>query len=323
MTFALRKGIYQSNNKTVSSNTISILCILSAMTSCKENILLLLFSAILLMGCSSINTERTVADGGKLMLSADLERIVSGNTLYMYEYDSNATVKFFKNGGLLGKNNHGTASKGKWYINGNDKLCLTFKKWGHGDLICYSVYQIGDEYRQFSPGGLLAGSFTVVSDIAPDNSDQEADETAEPVDPSAISIPAVVSAPGTSPSLLPEKEAIAKQEHTTASTVEKARNCPGCDLQKANLADANLTKAVLPGANLTGANLQGATLKMANLKGATLKGADLSNANLAGADLAGADLTGADLTGTELFGTTLKGATLDGVIGADFMGAIQ
>lgn len=293
------------------------------MTSCKKNILLLLLSALLLMGCSSINTEKTIAEGGKLMLSADLERIVSGNTLYMSEYDSNATVKFFKDGGLLGKNNHGAASKGKWYINGNDKLCLKFKKWGHGDLICYSVYQIGDEYRQFGPGGLLAGSFTVVSDIASDNADQDADETAEPVDQFAVPVPAFVPAPSTSPTVLPEKAVIAKQEHTTASTVEKARNCPGCDLQKTDLAGANLTKAVLPGANLTGANFQGASLKMANLKGATLKGANLSNANLAGADLAGADLTGANLTGTELFGTTLKGSTLDDVIGADFMGAIQ
>ena len=78
------------------------------------------------------------------------------------------------------------------------------------------------------------------------------------------------------------------------------KDCPGCDLN-----GANLSKVFLVETNLTDANLTGANLSRANLSQVSLVFANLTNANLANANLAVANLTGADL---------------DGVHGADFSG---
>ena len=48
------------------------------------------------------------------------------------------------------------------------------------------------------------------------------------------------------------------------------KDCPGCDLEYADLAGANLVGAFLRRADLTGAKLVGANLEQANLKGANL-----------------------------------------------------
>lgn len=283
-------------------------------------------------GCVNLNGKPAAAEGGKKLIAPELEKIVSGNILRMHAYESSARVKFYDNGKLVGKNDIGERTTGRWYINAKDQLCIMYKKWGNGDLICYSVYKVGDEYRQFSSTGLIAGTFTAPathdaeSTLAQEKPDTDtAQKTAagleSPAPPTAVPAPV----PAAVPTVTAQKTQTqtAAKPAAQAALVKKAQNCPGCDLKNAHLTGANLVKAVLPGADLTDANLQNANLKMANMKGATLVNADLTDANLAGADLAGADLTGANLTGTELYGTNLKGATLEGVTGADFMGAIR
>jgi uncharacterized protein YjbI with pentapeptide repeats len=97
--------------------------------------------------------------------------------------------------------------------------------------------------------------------------------------------------------------------------VERARDCPGCDLAGANLKWANLAGANLEGANLAGANLHGAVLTAANLVGANLDGANLNRTTLRQADLSGATLTG----GVMLYATRADGANFSG---ADMTGAL-
>ena len=112
--------------------------------------------------------------------------------------------------------------------------------------------------------------------------------------------------------------------------IERARDCPGCDLRGADLKRANLAGANLQGANLAGANLHGAILNGANLEGSNLEKANINRAqlrraNLRGANLRGvmmfearfngADLTGADLTQAlagrvQMGGANLAGATM-------------
>jgi len=74
----------------------------------------------------------------------------------------------------------------------------------------------------------------------------------------------------------------------------ETKQCPGCNLLRANLSGADLTQADLSGANLIGANLSGA-----NLSGANLSEANLGGANLLGADLSEADLSGAQWPGAQ------------------------
>src|ERR671933_525719 len=70
------------------------------------------------------------------------------------------------------------------------------------------------------------------------------------------------------------------------------RECPNCDLSRANLTGADLS-----GANLSGTSLFGVNLTGANLSGANLSGADLRSAYLSGANLLNANLTNAQLLG--------------------------
>jgi uncharacterized protein YjbI with pentapeptide repeats len=85
-------------------------------------------------------------------------------------------------------------------------------------------------------------------------------------------------------------------------------DCPGCNLQ-----GADLTNTCVKARNLTGANFDRATavlmcMSFANFTDATFRGTDLSGANLAHATLDGADLSGAILTITSIKGTDLTTA---------------
>ena len=95
--------------------------------------------------------------------------------------------------------------------------------------------------------------------------------------------------------------------------VEKARNCPKCDLRRANLRDAKLRDANLRGAVLFDSNLTGADLRKADLREADLRDADLRESNLRGADLSKANLSKANLTGADLSDANLREANLTGV----------
>ena len=60
--------------------------------------------------------------------------------------------------------------------------------------------------------------------------------------------------------------------------LKETKECPKCDLSKADLYGAKLQWAYLEGANLTDADLKGANLKEANLDRANLKWANLEEA---------------------------------------------
>ncbi len=92
--------------------------------------------------------------------------------------------------------------------------------------------------------------------------------------------------------------------------VERARNCPGCDLRGVDLKRADLKDANLQGANLAGANLHGAILNGANLDGANLEKANINRAQVRRANLHGANLRGAMMFESRFNGADLTEADL-------------
>ena len=85
-------------------------------------------------------------------------------------------------------------------------------------------------------------------------------------------------------------------------------DCPGCNLQGANLNNTCVKAKNLSHANFDGASAVLMCMSFANFSGATFRGTDLSGANLAHADLDGADLSGAVMDITSLKGTDLTKA---------------
>jgi uncharacterized protein YjbI with pentapeptide repeats len=85
-------------------------------------------------------------------------------------------------------------------------------------------------------------------------------------------------------------------------------DCPGCNLQGADLTNTCVKAKNLTGANFDGANAVLMCMSYANFSNATFRGTDLSGANLAHADLDGADLSGAVMSITSLKGTDLTKA---------------
>ena len=89
-------------------------------------------------------------------------------------------------------------------------------------------------------------------------------------------------------------------------------DCPGCNLQGADLSNTCVKAKNLTGADFDGAKAVLMCMSYANFSNATFRGTDLSGANLAHATLDGADMTGAVLSITSLKGTDLthvKGLT--------------
>lgn len=95
--------------------------------------------------------------------------------------------------------------------------------------------------------------------------------------------------------------------------VERAKDCPGCDLRGVNFKRANLRGANLSGADLTGANLHAADLSEANLAGAKLTKANLNRIDMHGANLKHADLSETMAYGAKLNGAEMANANLSGM----------
>ena len=280
-------------------------------------ILLIAVSLLFLSGCGSKDVEDAAKSGGEKLDSKALFALLSGNTIHIEEYSSQADVEMYTDGTLLGRNNENDTNPGRWYIEDDGSLCIKFRKWGHGDKVCNTVYRTGDHYTQFSSIGIQVSTFTVT----PGTSKNQ---------PLPRSAPQMMPATATT-----EADTVAEVEQFTPEAdysaeedlrvlhLDMARNCPGCNLSNVSLPGANLEGAVLPGADLSKANMRGANLKLADLKGALLAGANLAGANLAGADLAGANLSGADLRGAKFFRANVKGAVFENAIGADLSGTLQ
>ena len=108
---------------------------------------------------------------------------------------------------------------------------------------------------------------------------------------------------------------IVPEDHTPSEferLVERALDCPGCDLAGVNLKRADLSGANLAGANLSEAKLHSATLTGANLSGAVLAKANINRANLKRANLQDANLREAMIYETQFDGADLRRANLAG-----------
>lgn len=90
----------------------------------------------------------------------------------------------------------------------------------------------------------------------------------------------------------------------------ETKQCPNCDLTKANFRKLNLRGANLAGANLAGADLRKTDLRDANLSGASLIGAKLREAKLRRANFYRADLRRTDLRTADLRKADLRLADL-------------
>ena len=295
-------------------------------------LLLFLVAGCGIMQEETSTSEKTPAGAGTKITGAELIDLLSDNTISIHEYGETAIIAMYASGKMYAEKSKTEKNDGTWATE-DDKLCLRFKRWGFGEEICYDVFRKGEEYHLYTESGIKSSYFT----ITPGVKERPAEKSAA----SKRRQPSRRTAATTSPDVVVE-EPIAPpvstptiQETNQGSSPQAAnrdlgmiyrgmsQNCPGCNLQGANLAEASLIRANLAGANLTNATLVKANLKWANLKGANLTSADLSGANLAGADLAGANLERADLTGANLEQANLRGATITGAIGLDLKKAIR
>ena len=297
--------------------------------------LVLAIFLFLVAGCGTKEATVAPAGEGTRITGAKLIDLLSGNTISIHEYGDTAIIEMYDNGKMYAVKSKTEKNDGKWSTE-NDKLCLKFKRWGFGDEICYDVFRKGEQYNLYTESGIKSSYFTITQGVKRGQTGKSAAGSERQPNKRATATATATA----SPDVMVEEQAApvstpSIQETYQTSTPQAAsrdlgmiyrgmsQNCPGCNLQGANLAEASLMRANLAGANLTNANLVKANLKWANMKGANLTSADLSGANLAGADLAGANLERADLTGANLEQTNLRGATINGAIGLDLKKAIR
>lgn len=276
----------------------------------------------LFAGCASSTLDSAIKKGATGLSNEEIFSLVSDNTLRLVASDFDAYIFFTPDGSLsaLSLFNSNT-DHGRWDIKSDQRLCIKFNVWYYGDVKCYSMYQEGGggDYLLFTENGSLAYTSKasggnsqrlavksqknkkadfVRSSMSKDQSTESSRATPKPAPAPAIA----ATGPG------------ATDEEITHTVKEMAKNCPGCNLEDADLRNANLIGANLKDANLSGADLSRANLRRANLEGANLKGATLLSTNLPGANLKDADLTGADLTGSNLIHADLTDADLENVI---------
>ena len=216
----------------------------------------------LLTSCGKHDLDLAIQQGSKKLSEHQLNELVAGSSVKMDGYGQTANVEFRQDGTLSGANTSGEKDKGEWRVKG-DELCLRFKDWGEGDIICYQVVQNGGAYMLYNRKGMMIFDLKVLSPVAKE------------------SIKNTVSPTTAEGNVAPHSPASA-----SATTKELSPTSP----------QAAAAGQMLIGANLQGANLAEADLSNANLRRANLKGANLYRANLRHADLAGADLTGANLS---------------------------
>ena len=276
--------------------------------------------------------EKIPAGEGTRILGAELIELLSDNTISIHEYGETAIIEMYANGKMYAVKSKTEKNDGTWSTE-NERLCLRFKRWGFGDEICYDVFRKGEEYNLYTTSGIKSSYFTITKGVkrgqtgkgAASGQKQPTRRASATASPDVV-VEEPVAPPVSTPTIQETNQAANPQATSRDLGMiyrGMSQNCPGCNLQGANLAEASLMRANLAGANLSNANMVKANLKWANLKGANLTSADLSGANLAGADLAGANLERADLTGANLEQTNLRGATINGAIGLDLKKAIR
>ncbi|HEX9715234.1 MAG TPA: pentapeptide repeat-containing protein [Desulfurivibrionaceae bacterium] len=293
--------------------------------------LLLTMLLFLVAGCGTKEVqdaqEKAPAGAGTKITGAELTELLSGNTISLSEYGEVAVIEMYANGKMYAVKSKTEKNEGKWSTE-EDKLCLQFRRWGFGEELCYTVFRKGEEYNLYTDTGLKSSYFTITKGVkrGQTGKKQPAKRASATTSPDVVIEEPAAAPPVSTPAIQETNQAANPQAASRDLGMiyrGMSQNCPGCNLQGANLAEASLMRANLAGANLSNANMVKANLKWANLKGANLTAADLSGANLAGADLAGANLERADLTGTNLEQANLRGATITGAIGLDLKKAIR
>jgi hypothetical protein len=252
-------------------------------------VLIILYSVVL-SSCASKAIDQIRSEGAKQMKSKDIHALFSGSKVNMIGYGEDAELIFHLNGALSAENERGEKNDGVWGIDGHDNLCLKFKRWGGGDKICYEVFVLDNEYKFFS-NNIKRYNAKILSQ----NFEGAPVQVNKPVSAGHLQLPYPedsLPAPGNVQEEKTTRAELTPQSKQDISHVVRvlAKNCPGCNLLKADLAGADLSHA-----NLAGANLAEADLRQANLRKANLKGANLYKADLTGADMSGAELEGANL----------------------------
>jgi len=296
---------------------------------------------ILASGCAPTNVKKLIAEkGGDLLKPEQVLSLVEGNTLRMSGYDSELFLYLDPSSKVFAVDVFNAKDTGQWDVSDLGELCLRMNTWWYGDLKCYLMYQVNDEYKLTDDNGLIAFSVTTYSGDYKNS--YYVDKTKKKSYRKSIRSGNSTSAPAaplkvkTQAAPTPEQPEKAISEVNTYSSSQDTRNlrttvkwmardCPGCNLAKTDLRKADLVGARLAGANLHAANLRMANLRRADLQGANLEdailaycnmpGADLRGANLRDANLKGANLIRADLTGADLTGANLEGALTEGTKG--------
>ena len=302
---------------------------------------LVLLLPLVLSGCAPTNVNTLIAEkGGDRLTPEQVLSLVEGNTLRVVGYDSDLFLYLDPSSKIFGVDIYNAKDTGQWDVSDLGELCLRMSSWWYGDLKCYFMYQINDEYKLTDDNGLIKFSVTTFPgdykniyyvDKTKKRSYRKSIRSQQsPVEPETDRV-AEAPAP---PSPEPPEKAIS-EENTYSSSQDTrnlrttvkwmARDCPGCNLAETDLRKADLVGARLAGANLHAANLRMANLRRADLQGANLEdailaycnmpGADLRRANLKDANLKGANLIRADLTGADLTGANLEGALTEGTKG--------
>jgi len=264
---------------------------------------LVLFCVVFLNGCAPITTDKLIRDGKKPLDVDQLKELVTINNLELTSINFDAEVQFLPDGQLSAVSRSGESVKGKWSITTEDQLCLKFERWYYGDVLCYTVFNDGEnKYIFFTSNGARSYSAFPVKSSSFSTSTSLTSET-----PKQTKIVAGTTFSDLSSSTPTRKEQI-------ESLHRLARNCPGCNLSGVDLKDAQLIEANLSGANLKDIDLSGANLRRANLSGANLSGARLIRTNLSGANLSNCDLSYAEFSGSNLIRANITDANLTGTV---------
>ncbi len=294
---------------------------------------LVCFSLILfLTGCAPVTVNTLLErENAQLLNAQELYSLINGNTLSIRNAGEDISLYFQESGHIAAKDIQANQDTGKWDVSVDGELCFRMRKWWHGDLRCYTLYRAENTYHLANASAVLVYTAKAFSGDSQRlhrtekagkrsyrNALQATRETTTQEETAA-------------PGLDEQASKKAEQHHTDNkqdihNTVKWiAKNCPGCNLEGANLSRADLIEANLKGAqlyaadlshsNLRRANLQGADLRNADLRVANLPGANLQDADLRGANLQGANLIRANVTGAQIDKTSFDGALLDAIIG--------
>jgi len=257
---------------------------------------LILVGAI--VGCAPVSQKSYEKNGLKPLSMQQLNDELTGRTLHLDSIDFSAEVTFQSNQTLGARSTSGASDTGRWFVEGDDIVCMEFSSWLFGDKRCYRLIKNSVQENQYI-FFTLNGARSYTATASPTKSSAEITKKKDP--PNRTSSVTVATRQKKIPTATPEER---KQRF-----IRLAKNCPDCNLSGVDLSGAQLNRANLAGANLSGANLTNAELRHANLAGADLSGAILIRANLPGANLSSSDLSGADLSGCNLIRANIEGAT--------------